>query len=327
MESPDGGLSVRAMRLKVLYTFDKEHKHNHLARCPNIIQIQTAFVDETTQIGIIDLKTCVQTIVSASPELVAKLEEDFTIYAYDYSEPDTPLVGQGMLSWALSSPQANLEDQDEGASNMVTGRVTKNVLGLFSRNAQETLEVKLRLVPVPSSTQTDYLNSLQKYQQMSDVLGQGFDAQAWTNFIQSNPALLSMSGPTPPMDSSISPVNRPGLEAMQRMLAEGASPRDTSELSSMDSMQQPLRPGSRPGSRSGTPLGNPNFNPPLRRTGSHVSRPNSRASIREPSLQPPQQISMSQQRRDSFNSGYLSGEEGFDEGPPKKRANIVQPDM
>ena len=327
MDPTDGGLSVRPMRLKVLYTFDKEHKNNHLARGINVLHIQTAYVDDTTQIGIVDLKTCVQTIVAASPELVAKLEEDFTIYAYDYSEPDTPLVGQGMLSWALAAPQSNTDGQDEEGNNMVTGRVTRNVLGLFSKNAQETLEVKLRLVPVPSSTQSDYLNSLQKYQQMSEVTGQGFDAQSWTNFIQSNPGILATSGQTPPMEAMVSPVNRPGLEAMQRMLTEGASPRDTSDMQLSESLQQSLRaPGSRPVSRSGTPVMTQNSQPPSQRASSHFSRPSSRTSVRESIPQPPPQMS-SHRRRESFNSGYYSGDEAVDEGPAKKRAKIVQADL
>ena len=147
MEPPDEGLSVRPMRLKVLYTFDKEHKNNHLARGINVLHIQTAYIDDSTQIGIVDLKTCVQTIVAASPELVAKLEEDFTIYAYDYSEPDTPLVGQGMLSWALAAPQTNAEGQDgegnqSGWARVGSSRVTKYD---FCNDAWKHLEVDVYL--------------------------------------------------------------------------------------------------------------------------------------------------------------------------------------
>ena len=321
MDSPEEGLSIQPMKLKVLYSFDKEHKNNCLARCPNVLQIRTAFIDDNNQIGIIDLKTCIQTVVAASPELVSKLEDDFTIYAYDYSEPDTPLVGQGMLSWALTAPQSNIED-DEGS--MITGRVTRNLMGVFSKSAQQTLEVKLRLVPVPSNTQADYLKSLQKYQQMSSVIGQGFDAQSWTSFVQNNPSLLSRSIPTPPApESQASPIDRPGLEAMQRMLGGGASPRDTSDMSAVES-GMPRAGGSRPGSRSGTPMMQSGFNGPLRRSDSHVSRPSSRNSVREASMQPP--VQNSHQRRDSFNSGYYSGDEGVEEGPARKRAKIVQAD-
>jgi hypothetical protein len=40
---------------------------------------------------------------TGSPELISKLENDYTVYAYDYSEYETPLVGQGMLSRVLAS--------------------------------------------------------------------------------------------------------------------------------------------------------------------------------------------------------------------------------
>lgn len=64
MESQDG-ITVRPMRLKVLYTFDNENKTNCLARWPHVLDLQTAFLDEETQIGVIELKTCIQAIVSA----------------------------------------------------------------------------------------------------------------------------------------------------------------------------------------------------------------------------------------------------------------------
>lgn len=51
--------------VKVLYTFDDENKTNCLARWPHLLDIQTAFLDEKTQIGVIELKTCIQAIVSA----------------------------------------------------------------------------------------------------------------------------------------------------------------------------------------------------------------------------------------------------------------------
>jgi hypothetical protein len=51
--------------VKVLYTFDDANKTNCLARWPQLLDIQTAFLDEQTQIGVIELKTCIQAIVSA----------------------------------------------------------------------------------------------------------------------------------------------------------------------------------------------------------------------------------------------------------------------
>lgn len=62
--------------VKVLYTFDDESKTNCLARWPHLLDIQTASLDEQTQIGVIELKTCIQAIVSArwvAPVLMPKL--------------------------------------------------------------------------------------------------------------------------------------------------------------------------------------------------------------------------------------------------------------
>lgn len=56
--------------MKVLYTFDDANKTNCLARWPNLLELQTAYLDEKTQIGVVELKTCIQAIVSARFVLV-----------------------------------------------------------------------------------------------------------------------------------------------------------------------------------------------------------------------------------------------------------------
>lgn len=55
--------------MKVLYTFDNENKTNCLARWPHVLDIQSAQLDENTVIGVIELKTCIQAIVSARLDL------------------------------------------------------------------------------------------------------------------------------------------------------------------------------------------------------------------------------------------------------------------
>ncbi|EHL00474.1 hypothetical protein M7I_3558 [Glarea lozoyensis 74030] len=75
----EDGVCVRKMRLKVLYTFDDQNKTNCLARWPHVLEIQTVAMDETTSIGVIELKTCIQAIVQCSPELVARLGQDYTV--------------------------------------------------------------------------------------------------------------------------------------------------------------------------------------------------------------------------------------------------------
>jgi len=114
-------ISLRNL-VKVLYTFDDQNKTNCLTRWPQALDIRTAYLDESTQIGVIELKTCLQAIVSASPELVTKLGQDYTVYAYDYSEYETPLVGQGMLSWALASASPTPAAPAHQSKTMVTGR-------------------------------------------------------------------------------------------------------------------------------------------------------------------------------------------------------------
>jgi hypothetical protein len=51
--------------VKVLYTFDDQNKSNCLARLPNALDVPVVSLDENTQVGIIELKTCIQAIVGA----------------------------------------------------------------------------------------------------------------------------------------------------------------------------------------------------------------------------------------------------------------------
>ncbi|KAK5060141.1 hypothetical protein LTR84_010025 [Exophiala bonariae] len=276
--SPDESVSIRTIRLKVLYTFDVEQKDNHLARYPHPLEVQTAFIDETSQIGVVDLRSCLEAVITASPELTTNSDNDYTVYAYDYSEPDTPLVGQGMLSKTLA---VHAQGPGSESDAMVTGRVTKNLMGLFSKNAQETLEVKLRFTPV---------NTFPQRYRSGSVSSQDGSRPQWQNGMSSQ--LLPRSA---------SPVDTSGLEAMQRMLAG-------------ENMQAMGNTG--PGSRPGTPVTNQNFNPTLRQPGSSHSRPASRSGIRQ----------TSHARRESFNSGYYSGDENADDGPARKRAKTSKVD-
>jgi len=100
---------------------------------------------------------------TSSPELVAKLDHDYTVYAYDFSEYETPLVGQGMLSWILASASPSPNAPADQSQTMVTGRVCKNILGLFSNGIKETLEVKLKLIPVPKCMQRGYVENMERY--------------------------------------------------------------------------------------------------------------------------------------------------------------------
>ena len=51
--------------MKVLYTFDDQNKSNCLARLPNVLSVPVVSLDGTTEVGVIELKNCIQAIVSA----------------------------------------------------------------------------------------------------------------------------------------------------------------------------------------------------------------------------------------------------------------------
>jgi hypothetical protein len=51
--------------VKVFYTFDDQNKTWCLARLPNALPIPVVAIDDSTQIGVIELRTCIQAIVTA----------------------------------------------------------------------------------------------------------------------------------------------------------------------------------------------------------------------------------------------------------------------
>ncbi|MCJ1461940.1 hypothetical protein MMC07_000540 [Pseudocyphellaria aurata] len=317
-------VSVRQMRLKVLYTFDDQNKTNCLARWPQALDIRTASLDESLQIGVIELKTCIQAIVSASPELVAKLGQDYTVYAYDYSEYETPLVGQGMLSWILASPSATPSAPAHLPRTMVTGRVCKNIMGIFSSNLQETLEVKLRLVPVPTCLQSEYLESLTKYRDLSKIVPLGFDPGTWTSFLQANSAIGQLTSQSRCQSPAIRPGqnNETGLGHVQRVLGEGSS---NSYLE-----KQPPQPqggnfqiieanGQLPRASSPAMSVQSATAPPKRR--GRPPRNASKTSNQARDTQPKNLMS-----RDSLEISLPPNDDRFEDGPAKKRAKVSKAD-
>ena len=236
------GVSVQTVKLKVLYTFDADFKDNHLARWPQPLDVNTCYIDSTNQIGVVELRTCLDSVTTASPELLSRIDTDYAIYAFDYSEEDTPLVGQGMLS-RLTAAQEDGAAVDNEA--MITGRIVKGIMGLLSKNAQPTLEVKLRLKPV-SAFPSQRTRS-------GSVSSQEGRIPQWLNG--------SEVGLPPNMQRPMSPMHSSGLESMQRMLSEGGPPR-------MSTGGMEGGSNSRPGSRAGTPSLQPSFNPPQRQASS-----------------------------------------------------------
>lgn len=256
------------------------------------------------------------------------------MYAYDYSEYETPLVGQGMLSWVLASSTSNSNAPDNQSKTMITGRVCKNVLGLFSKGAQETLEVKLRLVPVPTVSQSEYLDSMQRYRELSNLIPHGFDPQTWTSYIRQNPDLLAGFRAQQPDRTASSPMDHAGIERFHQILSEGATPRDLPAMTPTESFR-PLSPAQSatsfaPPSRHSTPGGQHSSQwqafqqsqPQSENRSSHQDaiRPSSSASMRDSEF--PTQMSYAG-RRGSVNSGYGSGEDSADP-QQRKRAKVYR---
>ena len=270
-------------------------------------------LDAVTEVGIIELRTCIQAIVTASPELVAKLGQDFTIYAYDYSEYETPLVGQGMLSWVLAAASATPTAPALESTTPVTGRVTRGGLNLFqSSSASETLEVKLKLVPVPTSLQSDYLDSMQKYRNASNFANQGGDATAWNDFLRTNPNFASSA---PNFNQQQQAPQQPAA------LYQPTRPQSQNQCDSVHPAQQYAcpphlsqsvnTPSSRTGSRPSTPKG--------RRTGRQSRQPSRASSTRDRST-----VRQSSSATSELETLRSEKQKDFPSEQPRKRARVEQ---
>ncbi|KAK9365516.1 hypothetical protein V1509DRAFT_632867 [Lipomyces kononenkoae] len=227
---------TRQMRLKVLYTFDNAQRTTCLARgssmysvhvvpCPPSSPSSTATSSSHSLLGVISLRSCLAAVASASPELVSDPESDYAVYTVDYSERDAPLVGHGLLSWALSAPESSEGSETigaemtgtsssscEGLQQMVCGRVCSNLLAVFAGGVRETLEIKLRLSPVPGVSQMRYMRSMQLYARLSKVLPGSFDPSVWSNFVASNPqAMQLLTAPAYATSASPSDTNNPSI--------------------------------------------------------------------------------------------------------------------
>ncbi|TGZ76465.1 hypothetical protein EX30DRAFT_352606 [Ascodesmis nigricans] len=180
--------------VKVSYTFDDASQSQCLARWPHLVSTPVVQVDPDLLVGAVELKTCILSIISASPELVATLGQDYSVYAYDFSEAGFPLVGCGMLSWAM------LNTQNSPTRIMVTGRVSCNTFAFFSNDAiKETLEVKFKLQKVETFTQEQFVRSVHAYTALARSLPGDFDPSSWSTFINQNPQILAAQNPEKPL--------------------------------------------------------------------------------------------------------------------------------
>lgn len=124
---------------------------------------------------------------------MAILDKDYSVYSYDYSEEDVPLQGLGMLSWIMGSgattATAGAAQNCPSGSRLITGRVVSAQTGLF-KSEKETLEVKMKLVPVPVVRQSDYINSMNVYNTLPQAIPGNSDAPIWSAHFQANPGLM-----------------------------------------------------------------------------------------------------------------------------------------
>ena len=293
--------------VKILYTFDDQNKTNHLARGNDVLPIKTVAMDENTTIGIIELKPCIELVVQSSPELIARLGHDYTIYAYDYSEYDTPLVGQGMLSRALVSSTLTPDAPAQQSDKLITGRVCKNIMGaVFGNGVKETLEVKLRLVPVPTAVQGEYVSQMEKYREMTRAAG--LDPNEWSQFVQSNPGLAQMAGKAGgPTNATPSRSGSMNMEVVTQLLSP------TLSQPQIDPFNQANAENSGNEGRGSASNGG---------KAKNVSRPSSRASVKRP--RKPRQPKATTVGGNT--SGYEEGTDGDDGPAPKKRAKITKTD-
>ncbi len=176
-----------------------------MARSAHILQIQTIPLDDTRTIGVIDLRTCLLAVAQSSPEIMNQQENDFSVYAYDYSEPEVPLVGQGLLSWAMDSRR-------EPQQQLVTGRVTRNVLALLTNGSRDTLEVKLKFATVARMPQRAEYPSMEPVSNGARAMSIPADtASEWNSFVQSNPMLGQPSNVPSVSSPALAPVHAPVL--------------------------------------------------------------------------------------------------------------------
>ncbi|GAB1314301.1 CENP-A multicopy suppressor protein 2 [Madurella fahalii] len=326
------GFQVKPMGLKVHYTFDRDGQVHCLARWPHILEIQTIPLDERTTIGVVDLLTCLQAVAQCSPEIVNQEQSDYSVYAYDYSEPDVPLVGQGMLSWGLHG-----EGQQQ---QLVTGRVTRNLLAILSNGSKDTLEVKLKMTAVERVVQRTIFPSSEGMNGTKSAPTPADAATEWNSLIQSNPMLAQSSNAASVRSPALAPAQ---LNQFNPSMVENR-PTDTRS----DSVSQPpIRPASIPPANVLAPVAIPPANnapsaapvpkpqhsaenapspaaPPATEFAPQPrpSRPSSRSRSKKPTGRP-----RGRPRKTPLETGNTSAAEEAtdgDEGPQKKRAKVTR---
>lgn len=321
--------------VKVHYTFDKDNQQGYLTRWPNIFHIQTIPMDGQA-IGVIDLGVCLQAVSQCSPELFGDEEKDYAIYAFDYSEPGTPLVGQGLLSRGLD------QGPDLREPKLITGRVTQNTWAVFGNGIKEMLEVKLKLTAISKIPRIDPIPRPHSAVAPPNLAAESstlLDNGEWGSFVQSNPA-LGQKQPAPLMNLPTlapAPVRSYSSSFEARHDApQYYPPLQPAPSSRAGSVDLNAKERNAPSFRQSTPLAPARQSPAIEEnTSSHPvtkpvkpqprSRPNSRASSRPPTGRPRGRPRKRPLASEGNTSGYEDGTDG-DDAPSrtKKRATTTK---
>ncbi|OTB07788.1 hypothetical protein M426DRAFT_8387 [Hypoxylon sp. CI-4A] len=334
-EVDETGMPVRPMSLKVQYTFDASSQERCLARWPQNLKLRYISLGEQLTIGVVDLRTCLQAVTQCSPELVGDNEKDYTIYAYDYSEPDTPLVGQGMLSRALD-PGFDLPNAQP---KLVTGRVTKNLLAIFGNGVSDTLEVKLKFTAVSKITRSNSAMLANPSREPTPIQRTSTPTPSenaeWNSFRQSQPNFPQLGGHTNPVTIAAAPVQsfHPGYEATSheiiRPSSQGPQPNPGSRPTSAGLGarepygQVPVQSHGAPQQQYPVPSQLATASRPTK-GGKAQSRPTSRASNRAPSGRPRGRPRKNPLPTEGNTSGYEDGTDADDGPSRKKRVTTTQ---
>lgn len=217
-----------------------------------------------------------------------------------------------MLSSALAAASSTPAAPAYQSKTMITGRVCKNIMGLFSNGVKETLEVKLRLVPVPKPVQSEYVRSMEIYRTMNPAMSAGFDPNAWSQSLQGINFALGAPFEEAPTPNSARPDLMDSAFDNQNMM-QYQRPRQES-IASFHGRPSVLGQDagySAPTSRVNSPA--LPLNGPQPFPLDNHTRPSSRTSVRSERLG---------RRRESFNNIEQSQEEG----PARKRVKVTQTD-
>lgn len=323
-----------SLLVKVHYTFDKDSQERCLARWPHILNIQTVPVDERNSIGVIDLRTCLRAVAQCSPEITGDGDLDYTVYAFDYSEPDTPLVGQGMLSRALNQGFDPMNPQPQ----LVTGRVTRNMLAIFGNGVRETLEVRLKLTAVHRPAPISQHTRGQSFQEQRPIAGLNrsmsamSDVSEWNSFVHGNPNLGQSQiesanhspalAPARPYNNSFD-ARHEHMPPAPQMSYMAPSSRPSSAGPSREHMPIQAAPPQMSHGRTGHVEQAPPVQPAVKPTKAQ-SRPSSRASSRAPTGRPRGRPRKKPQAVEGHTSGYEDGTDADDGPPTKKRATTTK---